>query len=85
MEELLRPLVVKRIVVTRSDRYTVRGILLTECPIEKSESGRDFEVHMNVRDPTVIKSVTVDGRRVFPVRPGQRDKFGMTSFAPNQE
>jgi hypothetical protein len=74
LKELLKPVVLKRIVVTRSDRYSIRGILLTECPIEKRESGRDFEVHMNERNPSEIRSVTVDGRRVFPVRSRPGDK-----------
>ena len=52
--------------VTKSDSFRVRGIMVTRCPVEETESGKDFEIKLDERDPDVIRSVTVDGRRLLP-------------------
>ena len=70
--ELLKPVAVKRVVVTGSDRYGVRGILTTMCPIERRESAKDFEVDLDGRGSDSIRQVKVDGRRLFPPRAERR-------------
>lgn len=65
---LLKPVKVKSIVITKMDRYSVHGFLLTVCPIEKRESGRDFEVGLEGNKEGSILSVSVDGRRLLPRR-----------------
>jgi len=66
--KLLKPLGVKSLVITHADRYTVRGVLMTVCPIEKRESGRDFEIGLEGKPGGSILYVSVDGRRLFPKR-----------------
>lgn len=68
LRELMKPVILKRVIVTHSDRYAVRGIVLTVCPIEKREAGVDFEVVLEGNRPNSIQRVTVDGRRLFPRR-----------------
>ncbi len=53
-------------VITQVDRNTVRGVLMTICPVEKTESGRDFEVGLAENEGGPIKYVIVDGRRLLP-------------------
>ena len=58
----------KRLIITSRDKYTVHGIALTECPIERTESGKDFEVGLDENDRGSIQYVSLDGRKVFPMR-----------------
>jgi len=68
LENLLKPVRVKSLTITKADRYTVQGILVTACPIEKTELGRDFEVGLAGDEESSIRYVTVDGRRLLPKR-----------------
>jgi hypothetical protein len=65
-KDLLKPVKVKSLVITKADRYTVRGIVLTVCPIEKREFGKDFEVGLGGDKGNSIRYVIVDGRRLLP-------------------
>jgi len=65
---LLKPLKVKTLVITKSEGDTVRGIVMTVCPIEKRESGSDFEVGLAGNQIDSIRYVLVDGRRLLPKR-----------------
>jgi hypothetical protein len=67
---LLEPVKVKGIIVTNSGRYAIRGIVITECPVEKRESGKDFEIVLEENDPNAIQRVIVDGRRLLPKQRG---------------
>jgi len=65
---LLKPAEVRSLVITKSNKYTISGIVLTACPIEETESGRDFEIGLEGNGTGSVQYVTVDGRRVFPRR-----------------
>ena len=65
---LLKPAEVRSLVVTKSNKYTISGIVLAACPIEETESGRDFEIGLGGDSAGSVQYVTVDGRRVFPKR-----------------
>jgi len=69
--DLLKPVRVKGLVITGSDKYTVRGFVVTVCPIEKTEAGRDFEVGLEGNHEGSILYVSVDGKRMLPKRAGQ--------------
>ena len=66
LRDLLKPAQVKKIKFTSFTGDTARGFLVTFCPIEKRESGKDFEIKMEEIDPHSIRYVVVDGRRIFP-------------------
>lgn len=66
--ELLKPLRVKSLEITKADRYSARGVVLTVCPIEKRVSGKDFEVGLGADPLGSIEHVTVDGKRLYPKR-----------------
>jgi hypothetical protein len=66
--DLLKPVRVKSVVITKAERNAVRGILMTACPIEKGESGKDFEVGLEGNKGGSITYVSVDGRRLIPRR-----------------
>ena len=68
LKDLLKPVKVKKVVVTKSDKYTVRGIVLMVCPLEKRESDRDFEIGLDGDATDRVQYVVVDGRRLFPKR-----------------
>lgn len=68
LRDLLKPVKVKKVVITKSDKYTVRGILLMICPLEKRESDRDFEVGLGGDIAGPVRYIVVDGRRLFPKR-----------------
>lgn len=68
LRDLLKPVRVKSLTITKSDRYSVQGVLVTVCPVERSESGRDFEFGLAGGGESSITYVTVDGRRLFPKR-----------------
>jgi hypothetical protein len=72
LRDLLKPVKVKSVTITKADRYTVQGVLSTVCPIEKRESGRDFEVGLAGNKQGSIRYVMVDGRRLFPRKPRER-------------
>lgn len=65
LADVLKPLKVKSLVITRADKYAVRGIVLTECPIERRESGKDFEVELSGDDDGSVASVKVDGKKLM--------------------
>ena len=66
LKGLLKPAKVRSVVITKADKYRVQGVLLMVCPVEKMESGKDFEVGLAGDEDDGIKYVTVDGRRLFP-------------------
>jgi hypothetical protein len=68
LRDLLKPVRVESLAITRADKYLVRGVLTTICPIEKIESGKDFEVGLAGNKEGSISYVSVDGRRLFPRR-----------------
>jgi hypothetical protein len=72
LKVLLKPLKLKDLVITRADREIVCGILLTACPIERTVSGRDFEVGLSEGRGGQIRYVSVDGRRLLAARAGRR-------------
>ena len=76
---LLKPLRVKSLVITRADKYAVRGIVLTECPIERRESGKDFEVELSGDDGGSITSVKVDGKKLKPLRSVAKSSVSRTA------
>ena len=63
--DLVKPLRVKDLVITKATTSTVRGVVLTECPIEKIESGKDFEVGLGQKKHA-FTYVIVDGRKLLP-------------------
>ena len=73
LRDLLKPLKVKSLVITKSEKNTVRGIVMTVCPIEKRESGTDFEVGLADDEGGSIRYVLVDGRRLLPRRNKTRE------------
>ena len=66
LKDLLKPVKVKGLVVNIADESSVRGIVLTVCPIEKTLSGKDFEVFLAGDQEGSIRYALVDGRRFFP-------------------
>jgi hypothetical protein len=66
LKDLMKPVKVKSLTVTGADRYSVRGVLMTVCPIEKTVSGKDFEAGLAGNHRGSIRYVTVDGRRLLP-------------------
>jgi len=68
LRELLKPVKVKGLEITHVSRYNVRGVVLTVCPIERTESGKDFEVGLSQEAEAAISYVLVDGKRLFPSR-----------------
>ena len=68
LKDLLKPVKVKSLVITKSEGNTVHGIVMTVCPIERRESGRDFEVGLEGSQGDSIRYVMVDGRRLPPRR-----------------
>lgn len=67
-KDLLKPIKVKDLEITHANRYAVRGVVLTVCPIERTESGKDFEVGLSQNREGAISYVLVDGKRLFPSR-----------------
>ena len=55
-------------VITKMEGSTVYGVVITMCPIERRESGRDFEVGLAANHGSSITYVSVDGRRLIPKR-----------------
>ena len=68
LKDLLKPVKVKGLVINKADESSVRGIVLTVCPIEKTLSGKDFEVFLAGDREGSIRYALVDGRRFFPRR-----------------
>jgi hypothetical protein len=68
LRDLMKPVRVKSLTITKADRYIVRGVPLTACPIERGESGRDFEVGLAGDEESSISYLVVDGRRLHPRR-----------------
>jgi hypothetical protein len=62
----MKPAAVKKITFTSVTNDCVRGHLLTICPVEKRESSKDFEINLDAHDQTLVRLVTVDGRRFYP-------------------
>ncbi len=68
LKNLLKPVRVKSLVITKSEWNTVHGIVITVCPIERIESGRDFEVGLAGDQEGSTRYVLVDGRRLLSRR-----------------
>jgi len=68
---IMNPVKVKEVVITKDDRYTIRGFVTTVCPVEKVESGKDFEVRLSRNHVAIVTFVSVDGRKLYPKK-GQR-------------
>ena len=68
---IMKPVKVKEVVITKDDRYTIRGFVMTVCPVEKTESGKDFEVRLLRNREVIVTFVSVDGRKLYPKR-GER-------------
>jgi hypothetical protein len=66
--ELLRPLVVKKVLVAKKNRDQIRGVLLTFCPIEMEEAARDFEVAVEGCNPIIVGRIVVGGKRILRVQ-----------------
>ena len=56
----------KSLAITKSDGYTVEGVLLTVCPVERRQSGKDFEVDLAGNGESSVTYVIVDGERLRP-------------------
>jgi hypothetical protein len=69
LRDLLKPVKVKSLVITKTEGSTLHGVVMTVCPIEKRESGMDFEVGLEGNKGGTIRYVLVDGRRLFHQRP----------------
>ena len=65
--DLMKPLKVTRLSITKADGTSVRGILMTACPLEKSEAAKDFEVRFS-EDRRGLTYAVVDGRILLPRR-----------------
>ena len=65
LADVLKPIKVKQVTVTRSDNYCVQGVVLAYCPVEKRELGKDFDVELSGNGTSVAK-VIVDGRVLYP-------------------
>ena len=63
---IMKPVKVKEVVITKDDRYTIRGFVTTVCPVEKVESGKDFEVRLSRNHAVSVTFVSVDGRKLYP-------------------
>jgi len=63
---IMKPVKVKEVVITKDDRYTIRGFVTTVCPVEKVESGKDFEVRLSRNHAVNVTFVSVDGRKLYP-------------------
>lgn len=72
LKDLLKPVRVRDVEITHANRYTVRGVVLTVCPIERTESGKDFEVGLSKDEEGAISYVLVDGKRLFPSKTKRR-------------
>ncbi len=61
--DLLRPVRVKAVRITRVEPDVVSGFLLANCPVENLDYWRDFEVHLTSSGDGSVKYAMVDGRR----------------------
>ena len=66
LADLLKPIKVKQVTFTRSDRYCIQGLVIAYCPVEKRDSGKDFKIELAGRNPISVVSVIVDGRVLYP-------------------
>jgi len=73
LRPLLKPLGVKRLIISNTDGTRVRGVVITVCPLEKKESGMDFEVGLEGNLGGSIKYATVDGR-TLPLQKARASK-----------
>jgi hypothetical protein len=66
LSDLLKPVKVKDITITSSNRYALHGRVRSYCPIEKTESWKDFDVSLEEGDPSKVGRVIVDAKKLFP-------------------